>query len=62
MLKLGFVYEGTLRRHAIIIVGVFSDSLVFAVTDVDWQHVKSVVIQERIKQNHLLRYRSKIKS
>ena len=40
MLKLGFVYEGTLRRHAITYSGRVRDSLVFAVTDIDWQHVR----------------------
>ncbi|TXJ01324.1 MAG: N-acetyltransferase [Neisseriales bacterium] len=53
MLKLGFVYEGTLRRHAITYSGRVRDSLVFAVTDIDWQHV-SVIMQERIKKKSLI--------
>jgi RimJ/RimL family protein N-acetyltransferase len=53
MLKLGFVYEGTLRRHAITYSGRVRDSLVFAVTDIDWERVK-LIIQERIKQKFVI--------
>ena len=47
MLKLGFIYEGTLRRHAITASGRIRDSLVFALTDLDWECVK-LVIEARI--------------
>ena len=47
MLKLGLIYEGTLRRHAITASGRIRDSLVFALTDLDWESVKSL-IQARI--------------
>lgn len=47
MLKLGFVHEGTLRRHAITFSGRVRDSLVFGVTDLDWPQVKAL-IQARI--------------
>ncbi len=53
MLKLGFVYEGTLRRHAITYSGRVRDSLVFAVTDVDWERVK-LIIQERVRQKSVI--------
>lgn len=43
MLKLGFIYEGTLRRHAITASGRIRDSLVFALTDLDWERVKLVI-------------------
>jgi RimJ/RimL family protein N-acetyltransferase len=49
MQKLGLVYEGTLRRHAITDSGRVRDSLVFAVTDLDWPTVK-VAIAKRINQ------------
>ena len=49
MTKLGFYYEGKLRRHAITTSGRVRDSLVFAVTDQDWPQV-AAVINERIKQ------------
>lgn len=47
MLKLGFVHEGTLHRHAITYSGRVRDSLVFGVTDLDWPKVK-VLIESRI--------------
>lgn len=54
MSKLGFVYEGTLHRHAITYTGRVRDSLVFAVTDESWQEI-SQIIQKRIleKQSRL---------
>jgi len=48
MLKLGFIHEGILRRHAITQSGRVRDSLVFAVTDQDWATV-SLVMQKRIQ-------------
>ena len=47
MSKLGLIYEGTLRRHAITASGRVRDSLVFALTDLDWENVK-LVIEARI--------------
>ncbi|RTL02446.1 MAG: N-acetyltransferase [Proteobacteria bacterium] len=54
MTKLGFVYEGTLHRHAVTYTGRVRDSLVFAVTDQTWHEV-SKIIQARIlaKQSRL---------
>ena len=49
MAKLGFVHEGTLRRHAVTYSGRVRDSLVFAVTDQDW-HVVSIKILARIEK------------
>ncbi len=48
MLKLGFIHEGTLRRHAITQSGRVRDSLVFAVTDQDWGKISSIM-SERIQ-------------
>lgn len=48
MLKLGFIHEGTLRRHAITQSGRVRDSLVFAVTDEDWGQI-SLIMSERIQ-------------
>lgn len=48
MLKLGFIHEGTLRRHAITQSGRVRDSLVFAVTDEDWGQISSIM-SERIQ-------------
>lgn len=48
MLKLGFIHEGTLRRHAITHSGRVRDSLVFAVTDEDWGQI-SLIMSERIQ-------------
>lgn len=48
MLKLGFIHEGTLRRHAITQSGRVRDSLVFAVTDEDWGKISSIM-SERIQ-------------
>lgn len=48
MSKLGFVYEGTLNRHAVTASGRVRDSLVFAVTDVTWSDVK-LLMQSRIQ-------------
>ena len=56
MLKLGFIYEGTLRRHAITASGRIRDSLVFALTDLDWERVKLVIearIADKIKLTRL---------
>ncbi|MDD3265910.1 MAG: GNAT family protein [Burkholderiales bacterium] len=47
MSKLGFVYEGTLHRHAITHTGRIRDSLIFAVTDTTWGEIGKV-IQDRI--------------
>lgn len=49
MLKLGLVYEGTLRRHMIAQSGRVRDSLVFALTDLDWPNVK-LLMQQRIHE------------
>lgn len=49
MLKLGFVYEGTLHRHAVTFSGRVRDSLVFAITDITWDNIKNVM-QKRILQ------------
>lgn len=43
MLKLGFVYEGTLHRHAVTFSGRVRDSLVFAITDLDWSQILPVM-------------------
>lgn len=48
MLKLGFIHEGTLRRHAITYSGRVRDSLVFGVTDQDWDTVSKIIL-DRIK-------------
>lgn len=53
MLKLGFVYEGTLHRHAITYSGRVRDSLVFAVTDNDWLKIQ-LIIAARIHKKALL--------
>lgn len=53
MLKLGFVYEGTLRRHAVTYSGRVRDSLVFAVTDQDWPTV-SGLIRERLNAKQIV--------
>lgn len=53
MLKLGLVYEGTLHRHAITYSGRVRDSLVFAVTDHDWQKIQ-LIIAARIQKKALL--------
>lgn len=37
---LGASYEGVLRRHMVAKDGYVRDSIVFAITDVDWPHVK----------------------
>ncbi len=49
MLKLGFVYEGTLHRHAVTFSGRVRDSLVFAITDITWNNIQTVMTQ-RISQ------------
>ncbi|MFO7546757.1 MAG: GNAT family N-acetyltransferase [Trueperaceae bacterium] len=37
---LGASYEGVLRRHMVAKDGYVRDSIVFAITDVDWPHLK----------------------
>lgn len=48
MTKLGFVFEGILRRHAITYTGRVRNSVVFAVTDEDYPLV-SKIIQQRVE-------------
>lgn len=48
MTKLGFIFEGTLHRHAITYSGRVRDSLVFAVTDQTWSEI-SQVINKRVE-------------
>jgi len=55
MLKLGFVYEGTLRRHAVTYSGRVRDSLVFAVTYEDWPNV-SLTMKERVISKLVLQF------
>lgn len=52
MSKLGFVFEGTLHRHAVTYNGRVRDSLVFAVTDMTWDGV-SKIIQDRVKTKRI---------
>ncbi len=54
MAKLGFVPEGTLRRHAITYNGRVRDSLVFAVTDQDWPQVSKIILS-RVNQKLSIR-------
>lgn len=44
MNKLGFNFEGTLRRHAVTYTGRVRDSLVFSVTDLDWPQVAQQIL------------------
>ena len=50
--KLGFIYEGTLRRHAITTSGRVRDSQVFAVTDLDWPEVSQIIIKRLIDKKY----------
>lgn len=52
MTKLGFIFEGTLHRHAITYSGRVRDSLIFAVTDQTWPEI-SQVINKRIQDKTL---------
>jgi RimJ/RimL family protein N-acetyltransferase len=38
--RLGAVYEGVLRRHMVAKDGFVRDTVVFAITDLDWPSVK----------------------
>ena len=44
---LGARYEGVLRRHMVVKDGVVRDTMVFAITDEDWPHVR-VRLEERL--------------
>jgi N-acetyltransferase len=49
---LGASYEGVLRRHMVAKDGYVRDSIVFAITDVDWPHLKPQLearLQRRIE-------------
>lgn len=46
---LGARYEGVLRRHMIAKDGVVRDTIVFAVTDEDWPHVRAR-LEERLER------------
>lgn len=56
MLKLGFVYEGTLHRHAITYSGRVRDSLIFAVTDETWVSIRQIIlarIKKKVSESNL---------
>ncbi|MEM6429205.1 MAG: GNAT family protein [Deinococcota bacterium] len=50
--RLGAVYEGTLRRHMIQKNNYVRDTVVFAITDIDWQTGAKEIIEARLAHKH----------
>jgi N-acetyltransferase len=47
--KLGAIYEGTLRSHAIRSDGTIRDTMMYSITSEDWPRVKTI-LEKRLDQ------------
>jgi RimJ/RimL family protein N-acetyltransferase len=50
--RLGAVYEGTLRRHMIQKNNYVRDTVVYSITDIDWQTGTKDIIEARLAHKH----------